>query len=577
MSDMLKEFLVSLGFHVDETSFKKFNDGIASATKTTVELGVASIGTATAVGKAIVSISDHMEDLYYISQRTKSAVENIQGAQYGFGQIGLTAGDATHALESFASALRINPGNSALLNALGVNTKDKITGQARDTEEVFNDLIKTLKDKPFYLAKEYAAQFGIDEKTLLMLEQGYDKAIAAAEDFKKRQRAAGIDAGKLAEDSKDFGNELRHLESDFDILGERIEKDFLPIATKLVKWTEDGVEAFNKLDNATDGTAGKIGVAAVALGSFFGLKGALSFLGIGGKSAAVKEVEAVATAAELAGTKIGAARIAINGLLGLKLANDAVDGLNDRADLSPEERKKQDAEGQNSFGKRVFGWIPGLGNVDWSKPIGEDGGLFGGVDSKGSGSDSKIGDAIAYLRKLGWSGLQAAGLASNIERESGGNHKAEGDNGQAYGIGQWHAERQKAFKEWSGHDIRQSDLHEQLAFMTYELTQGAERRAGQLLSAATTPAQAGEIASRFYERPGDADGEAAIRARRASEIFKETGGNAPAGARAPVTISQSTTIHVDGAADAHGTANAVEAVQSRVNSDLVRNMDNATR
>ena len=127
-------------------------------------------------------------------------------------------------------------------------------------------------------------------------------------------------------------------------------------------------------------------------------------------------------------------------------------------------------------------------------------------------------DAMAYFQGKGWTKEQASGIVSNLHAESGLRTNAEGDNGKAYGLAQWHPDRQAAFAKWAGKDIRKSSLEEQLGFVHHELTEGAERRAGQRLRAAGSAAEAGEIVSRLYERPAKADEEAAKRAATATQL-----------------------------------------------------------
>lgn len=129
---------------------------------------------------------------------------------------------------------------------------------------------------------------------------------------------------------------------------------------------------------------------------------------------------------------------------------------------------------------------------------------------------------VQQLQGLGWSREQALGLAANFQAESNFNHQAVGDSGKAYGIGQWHPDRQAQFKVWKGKDIRESTLEEQVAFADYELRQGAERSAGRRLLAAQTAGDAASIVSQFYERPADRHGEArkrgSLAARWAGEV-----------------------------------------------------------
>lgn len=124
---------------------------------------------------------------------------------------------------------------------------------------------------------------------------------------------------------------------------------------------------------------------------------------------------------------------------------------------------------------------------------------------------------VAKLTGLGWSKEQALGLAANFAQESNFNPAAVGDGGRAYGIGQWHPDRQAAFQEFAGKPIQGSSLDEQVAFADYEMRRGRERAAGERLAAATTAAEAASIVSQYYERPADRAGEARRRAMVAAK------------------------------------------------------------
>ncbi|MFP0868615.1 phage tail tip lysozyme [Acinetobacter baumannii] len=116
-----------------------------------------------------------------------------------------------------------------------------------------------------------------------------------------------------------------------------------------------------------------------------------------------------------------------------------------------------------------------------------------------------------------WSPEQAAGIVANLEAESGFKHKAIGDSGKAFGIGQWHPDRQAKFKQKFGKDIRQSSYQEQLAFVNWELNNN-ESSAGKKLRQTSTANQAGAIVSRYYERPAAVEAEARKRSSIAQNI-----------------------------------------------------------
>jgi hypothetical protein len=156
--------------------------------------------------------------------------------------------------------------------------------------------------------------------------------------------------------------------------------------------------------------------------------------------------------------------------------------------------------------------------------------------------------AMAYFQAQGWSKEQAAGLAANISRESNFRPDAVGDNGKAYGIGQWHPDRQAEFKKKFGKDIQGSSMEEQMAFMHYELTQGNERKAGNILRGTTGAAEAAAAVSSHYERPADKAGEAAKRGQLALSMLGGVPGASQAAAGAgAVQVAQANAAAAPGA------------------------------
>lgn len=126
-------------------------------------------------------------------------------------------------------------------------------------------------------------------------------------------------------------------------------------------------------------------------------------------------------------------------------------------------------------------------------------------------------EAVRYFESRGWSHAQAAGIVANLTRESQLSPTARGDGGLAYGLAQWHPDRQANFARFTGHSIRQSTFAEQLAFVDHEL-RTTEAGAGNRLRNAGSASEAGSIVSRYYERPADVYGEASSRGNLARQI-----------------------------------------------------------
>ena len=125
----------------------------------------------------------------------------------------------------------------------------------------------------------------------------------------------------------------------------------------------------------------------------------------------------------------------------------------------------------------------------------------GASAKEGYGESGSSKEAMNYFQSQGWSKEQSAGIVGNLQVESGGSLKtnAVGDNGNAYGIAQWHPDRQARFKEIMGIDIRESNFKQQLAFIDWEL-KNSEKNAGNELKKASTASEAAHIVDASYER-----------------------------------------------------------------------------
>lgn len=210
-ADVIKEFLVGLGFKIDEKGQKRFVDTIGAATVQAVALGAATTAAATAVVAGVAKISDSLEQLYFASQRSKASVETIQALDFAARQFGAGARDAVESLGRF---MRSSPGAASFLHGLGVQTQTA-NGKLRDTGEILTDLGARLKQMPYYRAKAYADFLGIDERTLMALQEGLGEFSGQYRDM---LRAANLDSDKAAKSAHGFMVELRTLGAAADIL-----------------------------------------------------------------------------------------------------------------------------------------------------------------------------------------------------------------------------------------------------------------------------------------------------------------------------------------------------------------------
>ena len=451
---------------------------------------------------------------------------------------GLSAEDMTGSLKSLGRTLEDaafgrNQDALVLMHKFGISlhrTKDGAVDATRALKDVANAIVA---QKGNVQAQSLiAGAFGVE--SLLPLLQKGSKGI---DDFVQRARAMGLvfDDKQLAKGQKFNENMLRleasatrlkysfgealapAVEKVLNVVGRLVDKYGDVVATKVSEY----VERFAKWVDGVDWekTTSSIGKFVDSIGGVKGIAIAIAAISFAGPIASVLSL--IANLTMLTATTIPAAAGALARLAGGPIMA-AILALLHSKDLNTGEAdylaSRQAKPGQQ--------W-PG-------DPIGD-------RRRAGAANDAQTGGVLARLQQMGWTQEQASGLAANFWKESLFNPAAVGDNGHAYGIGQWHEDRQAAFKKLFGIDIRKSTLDQQLQFADYELRHGNEQKAGAALSRATTASEAGSVVSRLYERPADAAGEAAQRGQMAAAIDQKLHvdvhlHNAPAGTRATASV-----------------------------------------
>lgn len=624
--DVIKEFLVGLGFKVDNKGAKDFAQTIDTATTSVVKLVTVIAGASLTVAAGVSAFASNLEGLYFASQRVGSSAESLKSAEYAARDLGASAGEARGSLEGIARFLRDNPGGEDFLKGIGVQTRDA-NGNLKDTADMLVGIGQKLKSMPWYQANQYAGVLGIYERTLRAIQDdkfgskldqnrkklrdsGLDQATVDAHAFMEVLRSIGLQfetfsiqvqaalMGKL-------GPDLQHFARWFEQNGPMIANRIADITVNLIDFVEKAIpyigkiwDFFVKLDQATDGWSTKIIALLWALNAIGALSVISGITRLAGAFLSLGTAITGAGAAAAGATALSTLAVGLGAAVYSSSLNEGEDEIVQR---------RRDAEDA------------------------EDGRLRGG--------DDMAGRVMQFFQDLGWSQAQSAGITANLSAESGFNSSAVGDNGKAYGVAQWHPDRQENFKKWAGKDIRQSTLEDQLHFVHYELTEGAEVAAGKLLKAATKSRDAGATVSRYYERPGITDEAKDREARTRGEIayqlssdekpmrqenrqlqslpqtelspevadalamaqanagrtveqmmrasqnakapelavgnYNSSTASAAQPVSTPVSINQHTTINVNGSSDPVSTANSVISAQDRVNQDITRNLNTA--
>lgn len=430
-----------------------------------------------------------------------------------------------------------------------------------------------------------AKQMGVAEDQFNFLKQGPAAVMAMV---RAQEKNAAITAKDAAEALK-LRNRLLDLRDSLTSTGTRIAVQLIPLIdmlvqklTKLSQWAVDHKDDIARwVDNMTVWIKDFAKTANGAAEAVGGWKNVLIGL------AAIKAVSMAASFVTLAGSLVqlagGLSAVAagsgalsvLAGLAGVGLAGAAGYGIGSIVsnNLSPETN--------NSIGKGIATVLAKLGVKSAQEALDNDAAASvarrsgsGKITSGKKAADPK--QIVDKLTAMGWTPEQAAGIAASFMQESGLDPAARNSTSGAYGIGQWLGSRVGDFKAFAGRDLAGSSLDDQLKFFQHEVTNGKEKRAGDLLRAAKTAEEAARIHSEAYERPGSAEANVVRRQRLAAQLAAggraanvaavgaiPTGAPAAAPAMVGATSTSTTEVKIDSitvntrATDAQGIATSI--------------------
>ena len=536
---------------------------------------IGSVASVAGITRMVSAWTEWGSRVGFTAQRIGISTDKLSALQGAARLAGSSAEGAANGLQTLGQTIYDAIGGRApeaivMFRTLGIAFQDA-TGHARSVTDVLPevaDKIKAIRD-PFAQAQVAAALFGGAAEDLLPFLRKGSEGIREYTDMARRY-------GVFSDASAAAANRLREAQAQVSLaveglrnrIAERLEPILTPMlsqfadwlatspqVTQAVGWLGDKVQQLGTflagvdwpaLGTRLDHWGDTIAHVTDLLGGPMHVIEALMALMVGrfalqviapfwtlGTAIAASTVKLTALTVGMSRLGGGAGLLGrIGGLAGtLGLAGAGWEGLN----LAQDATQPSGDGVANLLHNMLFDMNP----LHWAQSYhpGQEGGSAGarlGVPDKSAAGLRALpsGDMAArekqafdYFVSQGRSPQAAAGVVASLERESLGNERNNtGDGGQAYGIGQWHADRQEHFKQIFGHDIRDSTFGEQLQFKRMELdgTGGdpGSAKAGQLMRMpGSTAGQAGAADSRFAERPGDADGEAQRRGSLAEQIL----------------------------------------------------------
>jgi hypothetical protein len=202
-AETLKDFLISLGFKVDEAGARKLMPSLPG--RRLRRLSWASkLNWLRFVVAFTAKIASGLDNLYW-------ALSALARRCRALSRLGMPSARWAAAWTPPAALSKILPGSCVTIPALrvsepaGVQTRDA-SGNMRDMATIFTGVGQRLSSMPYYRANQYAQMLGLDENTLMAMRRGIGQFSG---EYTAMAKAIGYNADVAAVSSNKFMTSLR--------------------------------------------------------------------------------------------------------------------------------------------------------------------------------------------------------------------------------------------------------------------------------------------------------------------------------------------------------------------------------
>ncbi|MEX9849774.1 MULTISPECIES: hypothetical protein [Providencia] len=243
--ETMRDFLVSLGFDVDESGAKKFSSVLGEITSTAFKAGAAVEGAAAVILGFTAQISKGLDDLYWQAQRTGATANSIKSLGYAVKQAGGDINGFNQSVERLGAFLRNTPGGEGFLKNIGVQTRDA-NGNLRDTASLVALVGDRLSKMPMYRATAFGQALGIDENTLLAMRRGLH---GYSSEYTMMMKAIGYNPDLAAKQGNAFMTQFSKLTAAVGIGKDKIGGELARVLTpSIARFTELLVKNFPTIE-----------------------------------------------------------------------------------------------------------------------------------------------------------------------------------------------------------------------------------------------------------------------------------------------------------------------------------------
>lgn len=227
MSETIKEFLVGLGFKVDESSMKNFTSGVKRATVVATAMGAAILAVNKKIVDFISGVAQELDTISDLSIRVNGSAHEIMRMGYVASLTDSSVEAVNRSfdqLNRYAGEASIGLGRARMVfEEIGVSVTDS-NGKLKNTTDLMTEIGASIKD--FEKGKQLGIlnRLGIDPTMIYVLTNDVRELNS---EFDEIYETAGIKSAEAVQAGSDFEDSLGRLRFTMDAIRKSVALQFM--------------------------------------------------------------------------------------------------------------------------------------------------------------------------------------------------------------------------------------------------------------------------------------------------------------------------------------------------------------
>jgi hypothetical protein len=253
-AEAIQEFLVKLGFNVDEHSLSKFMGGLDSAAIRIAGFGAAMAAVAVEVVHSVQEIAAENVQLSLLAKQLNTTADAIDDFINTATIMGIKSEDSVASLKNFAGNVAdaaMGIGRAKIVfEKLGIAVTDA-SGQMRSSTDVMEDLKVKMAGLGRAQQLRIMDKLGLDPKLLKMFNDEFGTTAKISSELKNIDSATGFDLSKAIAQSKQFSGAWRGMQTEINLVKMLFDKMRESIAVRMMPGIQAGIENVTRaIENA---------------------------------------------------------------------------------------------------------------------------------------------------------------------------------------------------------------------------------------------------------------------------------------------------------------------------------------